>query len=181
MTAYSTDVVDTAAAESSSDSDDTSQSSFTVSTPSDSELEKMSAVGTLRPDGKLTPTNPTAAGSTPADKTSPSDSEPFYTPVLKFTPKKGNSISIPLFNKRGGSANSQLSRKPAKKSKANNACLANFSNPSYEHVSLGSVYATRSSEGDGVTDSSVYETPEETVPSGNRSFLTHVLNHSLMC
>lgn len=148
--------------------DSESGSSFTISTPSDSEMENMCSVGTLRSDGKLAPLGDTVDNrSTPVscagDSRYDNDADRFYTPKLKFTPKFRDASNRPALNRRKGVKGA--------------AKVPTVTNPTYEAFSFDNVYgssplptnrgASSSEEG----GSSVYMTPcgAEATPAGKFS------------
>ena len=127
--------------------DSASDSSFTISTPSDDEIENMSPIGTLRSDGKLAP--PICSNSStpvPADNDS-SEDETFYTPLSGYTPR---------FTKRDEGA------VPSRRSATKSSMGTGVTNPTYEQHTI---YANTAGDGNG----SVYMTPS----AGNHWCLSH--------
>lgn len=144
-----------------SESDVDSESSYTISTPSDNELENMSPVGTLRPDGKLAPSGGRIV--TPVrDHSSPQaeNNDLYFTPQLNLPAKSvtdSNSNAQPISKQDSSSKSSAQTKQPISRRIA-----GQVTNPVYDRVFLGDECIT------GITpnlrqtaaeDNSIYMTP----------------------
>ncbi|XP_067940101.1 protein-methionine sulfoxide oxidase mical3b-like isoform X3 [Watersipora subatra] len=127
-----------------------SESSFTISTPSDGELDGMSTLGTLRSDGKLSSPR-REYNSTPilTDSSFSDDEETFYTPMLNYATNKlqAADTTTPKSHRAGDMTAPKLRRGAMKGPKA-------LTNPTYELHAVGPTNRLNRSDG-----SSIYSTP----------------------
>ena len=122
-----------------SDLDMDDDDSFTISTPSEGELESMSPVGTLRPDGKLEPPAGRRTNTPDERPNSTDDDDLFFPPMLALAAK---SNPIPAQHHSIG-ANGIMSHTdgPIR----NSDRLQSITNPAYSRVVLGDDCITGSS------------------------------------
>lgn len=169
-----------------SDSDVFSESSFTISTPSDEELENMSPVGTLRSDGTLAPSaGQHTTPSVSANQSKDDEDDLFFTPMVK-TPNQSNKVIASNQPIKSKPAQQPIKvqfpqKKPIRRSgRSGKMGKAGVGNPTYDQVVRTDDCITgtpkRRLDPPDTEEESIYLTPE--LPGNANTFTGYLLQIS---